>query len=305
VYAVVVPAVLARNAVGVWGDAGRAWLADLPAVLSGVLSDLALEPGAPFDLTYHWVMAVTRADGTQAVLKLGVPGAEHLAVEAAALRAWGGRGAVRLLGHDAGRGALLLERAEPGTRAAALVPHEDSTATGALIGVMRELHAAPPPAAGVPALGELAADFDAYLRTYPVDGPMPRRLVQTAARLFADLCASAPDTVLLHGDLHHDNVLCAGRQPWLAIDPHGYVGDPGYDVGAVLYNPDPTDPHPDVLPLVPARLDQLVEDSGLPRDRVVAWCLVKAVLSEVWSCEDGGRPDGKPLAVAVALEPLL
>ena len=296
---------LTRNVTGVWGDAGRSWLACLPALLTEVLDRWRLTPGDPFALTYHWVMAVTRENGEAAVLKLGVPTSEHLRVEATALRTWAGNGAVRLLDYDADRGALLMERAEPGTRAATLVPHDDATATGVLLDVMHGLHATPPPATGVPDLRDLAGDFARYLHRFPDGGPLPERWVRTAARLFDELCDSAPARVLLHGDLHHDNVLRAARRPWLAIDPHGYVGDPGFDLGCLIYNPDPGAPEPDAVALLPARLEQLVAGAGQPRDRVVAWGFVMAVLSEVWTCEDGGEPDGKPLDVARALEPLL
>jgi streptomycin 6-kinase len=300
-----IPPALTRNVTGAWRDEGRAWLADLPAVLADVLDRWSLEPGDPFALTYHWVMAVTRADGEPAVLKLGVPTSEHLRVEAAALRAWDGNGAVRLLEHAPDRGALLLERAEPGTRAATLVPGDDEAATEALLGVMHALHAAEPPDGGVHDLRALGDGFTRYLRRFPDGGPLPGEWVTTAARLFDDLCDSAPARVLLHGDLHHDNVLRAARRPWLAIDPHGHVGDPGFDLGTLLYNPDPGDAEPDVLALLPSRLAQLTAGSGQPRDRVIAWCFVMAVLSEVWTCEDGGEPDGKPLVVAHALHPLL
>lgn len=326
-----IPPLLARNVAGSWGDAGRDWLDGLPALLADVCDRWRLTPGDPFELTYHWVMAVARESGEPAVLKLGVPSSDHLRVEAAALRAWNGNGAVRLLEHDPGRGALLVERAEPGVRVAALVTENDTAATDVLIDVMRGLHTTPPPAAGVPDLRELAKDFATYLQRFPDGGPLPERLVRAAARLFDELCDSAPARVLLHGDLHHDNVLSADRRPdqenaphqqnaphqenaprhggarreWLAIDPHGWVGDPGYDLGCMLYNPAPADVEPDVLTLLPARLDRLTAGAGQPRERVVAWGFVVAVLSEVWTCEDGGDPDGKPLAVAHALEPLL
>jgi streptomycin 6-kinase len=350
----VVPGNLARNVVSVWGEDGRAWLAGLPGLVDEVfrLWHLDQDGAAPFAMSFHWVVPVTRSDGSPAVLKIGLPGAEHLAVEAAALRAFGGRGAVRLLGYDAGRGALLLERAEPGTPAKALVPHDDAAALAALLAVGRELHTAPVPASAglrsagsaatgatregdaaeapgparaerapsgsapvpvdgdLPDLSLLARSFDRYLRTYPGDGPLPRRLVDTAARLFTELCGSAPARVVLHGDLHHENVLRSGPDGWLAIDPHGWVGDPGYDLGAILYNPDPDVAHPDRLALVPRRLEQMVEAADMPRERVVAWCFVKAVLSDVWNTEGeefdaAGHPATRAIQVAGLLEPEL
>src|SRR5688572_6817005 len=78
------------------------------------------------------------------------------------------------------------------------------------------------------------------VRAYPGDHRLPRALVERAGRLFDALCASAPARVVVHGDLHHDNVLRAEREPWLAIDPHGVVGDPGYEARSMVYNGYPT-----------------------------------------------------------------
>jgi streptomycin 6-kinase len=59
-----------------------------------------------------------------------------------------------------------------------------------------------------------------------------------AERLSADLLESAATEVLLHGDLHHFNILSARREPWLCIDPKGMRGHPGYEVGPFLLNED-------------------------------------------------------------------
>jgi streptomycin 6-kinase len=130
---------------------------------------------------------------------------------------------------------------------------------------------------------------------------LPRDLVAHADALFGDLVAGAPATVLLHGDLHHDNVLRAERDDWLAIDPHGLVGDPGYDAGAALYNPW-IDRHDDrLLALVPARAEALADGLAQPLERVLAWGFVKAVLSEVWTVMDDGRSGSRALDVAALL----
>jgi streptomycin 6-kinase len=132
-----------------------------------------------------------------------------------------------------------------------------------------------------------------------------RRWVQHAAGLFGELCASSPGKVVLHGDLHHDNVLQATREPWLAIDPHGVVGDPGYETGALLYNPWPERREAELLAVVPARIEQLAAGLTMPLERVVAWGFVKAVLSAVWTCQSGTMPDTRALNVAELLWPRL
>lgn len=300
-----IPATLRRNVLTVWGADGANWLGRLPALIGTLAVDWKLHIGAPFALSYHWVAPATRADGTAAVLKLGVPHRGHLVVEAAALREYDGHGAVRLLGFDEDRGALLLERADPGTPASTLVPHRDEEATAAAISVIRRLHFPPSPGSTLPDVVDQAADFVAYLREHPNGGPLPRHLVQRAAGLFDELPASAPARVRLHGDLHHDNILRATRESWLAIDPHGLVGDPGYDVGSWAFNPDPDRREAGLLALVPGRIEQLADGLAMPIDRVVGYAFVKAVLSEVWTAEDGGTPSSRALDVARLLEPRL
>lgn len=123
-----------------------------------------------------------------------------------------------------------------------------------------------------------------------------------AAGVLDELRDSATERVRLHGDLHHDNILRATREPWLAIDPSGLVGDPGYDVGCWAYNPDPDRRNDSLLALVPARIEQLADGLAMPIDRVVGYAFVKAVLSDVWRAEDGGTPDSRALDVAQLLK---
>jgi streptomycin 6-kinase len=98
------------------------------------------------------------------------------------------------------------------------------------------------------------------------------------------------EPVLLHGDLHHENILAAGRQPWLAIDPKGLAGEPAYEIGALLRNPIPQlYTWPDLDRITARRIDQLAEELTLDRERLIGWGLAQAVLSAWWNVEDHGR----------------
>jgi streptomycin 6-kinase len=261
---------LVRNVIDNWGSRGSSWLTDLPGLTSSITAQWDLRIVGEYSMTLHWVARVIRADGTPAVLKIGVPD-EHLTHEAEALRIWDGSGAVRLLLADVSRGALLLDCASPGTPLADLVAADDVAATAALIEAGRRLHRVPPSGCTLPHLTTEREDFDSS----------SGELVSRAAGLFDELCASSPGDVVLHGDLHHGNVLRSGDR-WVAIDPHGRVGDPGYDCGAMLYNPDPAVHDESLLRLVPARIEQLADGFGQPIERVRAWGFVMAVLSEAW-----------------------
>jgi streptomycin 6-kinase len=301
---ITIPAALRDNVTAAWTGSGPRFLDALPDTIDTIARAWDLRVETAYPLSFHWVCRVTRGDGSPAVLKLGVPDG-HLDGEALALRLWDGAGAVRLLDHDPVRGALLLEQAIPGTPVSALVPQDDEAATAALISAGRGLHRA----ASDPRLDRLEDEgvaFAEHLARFPGDDPLPRHMVERAARLFDELCASAPDRALLHGDLHHDNVLSADRQPWLAIDSKGITGDPAFDCGAMLYNPYPWIRDADLARVIPARVEQLADGFGFPIERVIAWGFVMAVLSEVWDANDEGPyAPAHAFAVAMTLLPRL
>lgn len=295
-----VDAEFVSNVVDVHGDAGARWLSDIPGLLAELEHSWDIRIEAPYELSYNYVAPATNGSGVPCVVKLTVPGSGGLAREAAALDCFAGHGAVRLLACDRARGALLLERADPGRPLAEFGPDRDSEATEILCSVMQRLWREPPDGHELPSVADHESEFAAYDKKYGASGPLPRSLVARARELLDELSATAPRSVVLHGDLHHHNVLQASREPWLAIDPHGLVGDPGFDVGPMLYNP-MTMTAEEIARLLPGRLEQLSDRIGLDTDRVIGWGFVMAMLSEVWNCEDHDEIDGRQLMVAQAL----
>jgi streptomycin 6-kinase len=92
---------------------------------------------------------------------------------------------------------------------------------------------------------------------------------------------------LLHGDLHHYNVLSDRARGWCAIDPKGVVGELEFELGAALRNPID---RPDLfakLDVVERRLDQFGLALGIDVSRARGWCFSQAVLSAIWSLEGG------------------
>jgi streptomycin 6-kinase len=89
--------------------------------------------------------------------------------------------------------------------------------------------------------------------------------------MFAELAASQGPRCLLHGDLHQTNILWDEQRGWLAIDPKGVIGEPAYEFGAALRNPD--------VGLADRRIHIIAERTGLDRERVAGWAYAQAVLS--------------------------
>jgi streptomycin 6-kinase len=283
---------------------GAPWLAALPGLIEQVARRWGLRVAPPFpDLTYNYVAPARLADGTPVVLKLGVPRAE-LASEIDALRHYGGQGACRLLDADEALGALLLERLEPGATLAPLAAADDEAATRIAAGVMARLWRPPPAGHRYPAVADWFAGLAELRATFGGGtGPFPHDLVERAETLAAELLATQGEQVVLHGDLHHANILDAGGV-WRAIDPKGIVGERAYEPAALLRNPTPQiAAHPRLAELLDRRIAVFAEALGLAPERIHGWALANAVLSAWWSYEDGeAEPD---LTVARALDRLV
>ncbi|MBA3533186.1 MAG: phosphotransferase [Ardenticatenales bacterium] len=272
----------------VFQEAGAAWLARLPAIIAACEQRWALTALPAFaNLSYNYVAPALGADGSEVVLKLGVP---HLDFwrEMEVLRLYDGRGMVRLLDSDPELGAMLLERLQPGTPLAHLVAEDDERATTIAAEVMQALWRPAPAGASLPTVVDWAAGMGKLRRHFDGGtGPLPTPLVEQAERLFAELLSSQAEPVMLHGDLHHENILAAQREPWLALDPKGILGEPAYEVGALLRNPRPQLlAMSDLRRLFARRVDQLAEALGVERERIVGWGMAQAVLSAWWSIED-------------------
>lgn len=240
-----------------FGDGGRAWLASLPALLEDLSARWSLTLGPELHggvLSY--VCDATAADGAPMVLKVGPPW-PRVGHEIAALRAWDGVGAPRLLRADEDRHALVLERVDPGT-------HPEPGEAHDVARVMCALHISAP--AGLPPLGETVRRRLA--RAADEGRASPPRLAWAHVTL-AELERSAPPPKLLHGDFDDRSLLVCSRRGLCAIDPLPCVGDPSYDAAYWVHgNRDPGRR---------ARLDAMVAASGLPRERVRDWAGIVGV----------------------------
>lgn len=282
-----VPDPFAKTIVGTFGAAGDEWLQRLPAILTQCAQRWSLTVMPHFsNLSYNYVAPARRADGTAAILKLGVPNAE-LRNEIEALRLYDGRGICRLLDFDLDLGALLLERLQPGVMLSTITDDEQAISLAAQ--VMRQLWRPAPPTHSFPTVAKWAKGMERLRTTFDGGtGPFPAKLVEEAERLFAELIPSMGEPMLLHGDLHHYNILTAEREPWLAIDPKGLVGESAYETGALLRNPFGIEKRPDLVQFTTRRIDQLAAELHMDRARIRGWNVAQALLSVWWDYEDNG-----------------
>lgn len=278
-----------KTILGVYRERGEVWLRNLPNLLEKFAEKWDVILGKPFPLSFNFVISATTASGLPVVLKAGVPDREN-SMQIDALRIYDGHGIVRLLDFDVDECIMLLEYVQPGTTLRSeLDESNDDQATEIAGAMMRKLWR---PLKCNHNIRTLESWTEGILQIRPHfgggTGPMPQKLVDRAICLHPDLLVSAGSPYLLHGDLHHENILRANREQWLAIDPKGVAGDRAFDVCSLLMNP-----LPDFLnwsnpkERVRRRIEILSDILEIDADRLKEWGVVYSVLSAWWSIGEG------------------
>jgi streptomycin 6-kinase len=248
------------------------WRANVAELVTDCCLRWDLRAGVPYvPGAAGYVVRIERADGTPAVLKVFWPHREA-EQEADALERWDGDGAVRMLARDYERSALLLECCEPGSF---LSTHDDP------LGVLIEL---------LPRLWRsgdgfrpLADEAEWWLEHDLAEVP-DKRLRDAAVHYLRDLVPTQGEQVLLHQDLHGENVLAAQREPWLVIDPKPLAGEREFSVAPIVRSSELGHSKRDAL----YRLDRLCSELDLDRDRALGWTIAQTM---AWSDGDEASLD--------------
>lgn len=188
-----------------------------------------------------------------------------------------GRGCCKVYGYDKDRGLLLEERILPGT-----VLREEASPERrikALASVFWEIHLPQDD-------GETYLDWLNRACAFCTAGDVPgdfARQAQGAREICAYLFEKYPERVLLHGDLHHDNLIRKTDGSYAVIDPKGVVGPEILELPRFLLNEGDfgdSDHMDKVISLVGLAC-------GYPEEDLRQALFMEAVLANVWCVEDG------------------
>lgn len=239
-----------------------------------------LQPDGQAFETHSSLLMPVRYQGAAAMLKIAREQEEKFG--GLLMCWWQGEGAARVLAwHEDG---ILLERAQGSRSLPQMVRDgDDRQATEILCQVVARLHA--PRAEPLPELIPLHQWFNSLWPAAQAHGGMLR----LSARVAAELLTSPREQTVLHGDIHHDNVLDFGERGWLVIDPKRLYGERAFDYANIFCNPNygiATDPD-----IFQRRVVQICQLAGLERQRLLQWILAWAGLSAAWFMEDGETAD--------------
>ena len=271
------------------------WLDRLPDLTAQFLDRWRLRTdGRPMHGVCAMVLPVRTTDDVPAALKLSWPHAEardeHLA-----LGVWAGDGSVRLLDAAPDAYVVLLERLNAARDLSAVPLDEALRCAGGLLrrlGVKTDL-----PFVGVDERArDWAVELAAAGRRPPSGVPAP--VLDRASALLDDL-VDGVRPVLLHTDLHYENVLAGHREPWLAIDPKPLLGDPAYEVAPLLWNRwDEAISSGDIAGHLRWRADVVTEAAGLEHALVAGWVVVREAVEAL---DATGEDDAEWRDMSVAI----
>ena len=269
---------------GAYREKGKLWIERLPEIIGEIEENWSLKVGNPFqNLSYHYVAPCVLIDGSEAVLKIGFPGdSRTIFSEIKILKFLNGNGAVRLLRFDEKRFCFLLEKLVPGENLKTIFPNEPAKAVETAIFVMRKFWRKPPENHDFPSLEKW---FDGLKEAEKIN--FAPDSVKKARRFFEKLTINSKQQMLLHGDFHHENILSAGREPFLAIDPKGIVGGIGYDVSIFLINhANWLKTEPNLREKLDSAILQFAEAFELEPLNLRKWVFAHSVLSAWWTFEE-------------------
>lgn len=262
------------------GEYGQKWLSHLPQHVDRYATQWELTDLIPVNnLSNNYVLTGFRKN-KEIVLKISL-NKHALANEARALKVFKDGPVVQVLAEQSG--ALLLEQALPGTPLNERFFFDDDRAIDVLCDIVKQLHQV-----SLPQLSfQCTRD---WLKILDQNWSLPIQYLKKARQLRDQLLVTTKNEVLLHGDLHHGNILLHQKN-WVAIDPHGVIGDSVYEVCAFIRNPIVEfSLNPKALFIMQKRVDAIAKNLCIEKQRIYDWSFVQMILAACWSLEDKQDP---------------
>lgn len=275
--------VYTKNIKFVHKEKGQEWLENLPKLITYCEERWKLKVlDDPFELSYNFVAAAVFSDGSELVLKLSVPSQDFLyELETLKLFNHHNRKMVQLLDYDEEKGIILLERLKPGQMLSTI--DDDEVATRIAANILKELWIPVKSDSTLPTTKNREASLITLKKENPNGlGPISASLLEEAEYFFKKMNETSTQSYLLHGDLHHYNIL-SKRNSWMLIDPQGLIGEREYDLIQYLLNKLPEEGCKEVIK---KRIDIFADELGLNKERILMWGIAHSILSTAWSVED-------------------
>ncbi len=279
------PQELVTHITSIFGSRGEAWFEQLPRTITELETRWSISVKEPFPgIEYNFVAPAMTNEGRPVVVKIAPPFERtEIYGEAKHLRTINGKGAVRLLAEDRERRAILIEHAVPGEALFQHFAENPAECVRPAIDVLRSI-LRPPPAdlTDVDTLDNWFNNFRRYC-----DTDFPKRYAEKAFEIYERLSVQPGRTFYLHGDFHPGNIVTAGREPFLAIDPKGIVGHLGYDIAVFLFNLERWQrDDPKIETMLGDAVKLFAAGFGIAEREIREWVFAHMVIGAWWNFED-------------------
>ncbi len=256
-----------QNIINIYGTQGKHWLLDLPSIINKIAQEWNLTDLKSVDnLSMNYVLS-GRQSTQEIILKLSLD-TDLIFYEKTALMALAGYGAVPVLAYQ--DRALLLKKLSPATSLKTYLPARKQEALKIACEVTKKLHQSSlPNNIKLPSIEERFSLLD---KAWPI----PHDYLLLARRFRDHTFNTYYERRVLHGDLHHDNILSDGED-WKVIDPHGVVGFPINEVWAFVQD-------------VEQDIPFIANYFGFRIDDIKKCYFMHTVLSSIWAVEDNMDP---------------
>lgn len=266
-----------QNIVTIYGEKGQEWLNELPTILTNLINQYGLSQLEPVaNMSFNYV-AKGFLNEKPIIVKLGLD-RKALLKEAQCLKTFEAHATPTVIVNR--DNMIIMECAVPGTTLKQHFPLRELEAIGILCHVINSLHSAKIP------IEHNFYHIKDLLQTLDKEPDIPNSFLKKACKLRDTLLRTTTKEVLLHGDLHHDNIL-KNSHGWMVIDPKGFIGDPAFEPAAYICNP-----IPDLLlennpkKIIIDRIQLCAKNLNIPEQRIYDWFYVKSVLCWAWSLDD-------------------
>ncbi|MBD3273474.1 phosphotransferase [Candidatus Dependentiae bacterium] len=269
-----------KNIINLYGQKGQEWLNNIPNIVNNLseyweLSNLQVMP----NLSYNYVLSAIQKN-IPVILKISFD-KKYLEREINALNAFSGSDCVGIISYDIELGALLLQKMIPGTSLKKLFPNQDEKATKIICDIIKNLHSI-----SISNLENFPNIFD-WLKILDKNLNLPKKYLIRARELKDYFFSKTLRQVLLHGDLHYDNILWDEHEGWVAIDPKGVLGNPIIEVASAIYNPIPELlKQNNVKDIILNRINLISNSLNLSCEEIIRATYLKVVLSTCWAVDE-------------------
>lgn len=279
-----IPQYFLEKAAHQFGDDGPEWVRQLPILLAACQEKWRLSDCVPAaNLSINLVCYARSEIHGDVVLKIEGPHSERF-TEIVALRLYGGRRVCKCLEVEGDADAVLLERIVPGHNLRSLPDKRTQLEIGAEL--IAELPFPLDHPYRFPAYGDWISR--AVATTHERFNPDARmvNLMAEMENCYQGLCPPDGPQFLLHGDLHHENMLQHSDEEWKAIDPQGVIGPPLLECARFMEN-HAIDNNGLSLEILDETVGYLADRLAEPRRAIGNAAFIMHMLSTCWGLEMG------------------